>query len=417
MKVTFLLGSGISIPAELPSVGKLTNAILSGNGRQYRPLHEDEDHEQARRIHVFLDWLKAQAARRYAEIPGRRVNYEDLAYLAGQISDDIAHEYENPALQPFVRNALIDLGALFHGGKHKGARKQLSELARATINDIRCRVGRLLSRPHKRQSYLQFFAKVRRDKSVKGVNIFTLNHDTLLENFLRSERIKVVDGLRDASNGDGSRRWDRSVFDDLGGKSVRIFKLHGSVDWFRWNLITSSWLQHKVSTENTDRDRCFIGTCNTTESFYSKVFEEEGPQLLAGTFNKVFSYNAGIFFELQNRFFHALQDPECKTLIICGYGFGDKGINTRIVEWRHRSLEHRLLIIDPAELSEIDRKARGAIRRELDDLFETKTKTERGPVKHLQMGVGRLPKDTKTEIVTWEEVKRRVTGTDKEFLA
>ncbi len=127
MKATFLLGSGISIPAKLPSIAQLTIAILAGEelivlsdgrvdpiGDQPRPEYViREGREKVRRILIFLDWLKAQANSRYAEIVERWVNYEDLAYLAGQISDDLANEYENPALQPFVRNALIDLRGLF----------------------------------------------------------------------------------------------------------------------------------------------------------------------------------------------------------------------------------------------------------------------------------------------------------------
>ena len=102
MKLYFLLGSGISIPANLPSVGDLTNAILSvdrfiieSDGSvglitdRPRPHYEEQSgRKKLRRILIFLDWLKAQASSRYAEIAERRVNYEDLAYLAGQIHDE-----------------------------------------------------------------------------------------------------------------------------------------------------------------------------------------------------------------------------------------------------------------------------------------------------------------------------------------
>src|SRR6266404_5334494 len=148
MKLCFLLGSGISIPAKLPSVGDLTNAILSGDGLiiesdssvsritdRNRPQYEEQQgREKVSRIRTFLDWLKAQANSRYAEIPERWVNYEDLAYLAGQIHDDLAHEYENPALQPFVRNALIDLAGLFSGAGLSAETESLLELAGETVN-------------------------------------------------------------------------------------------------------------------------------------------------------------------------------------------------------------------------------------------------------------------------------------------
>jgi hypothetical protein len=71
MKLTFLVGSGISRAARMPSIEEITGAILRGEGLKGQ-----------KRLNVlaFLRWLRAQAQARHIERP---INYEDLAYLAG----------------------------------------------------------------------------------------------------------------------------------------------------------------------------------------------------------------------------------------------------------------------------------------------------------------------------------------------
>jgi len=73
-------------------------------------------------------------------------------------------------------------------------------------------------------SHLHFFTDACTDDSVEQVDIFTVNHDTLLEKFLNAEldeTFSVVDGLRD--HHDGSRRWDPAMWTGLDG-SVSINK-------------------------------------------------------------------------------------------------------------------------------------------------------------------------------------------------
>lgn len=264
-----------------------------------------------------------------------------------------------------------------------------------------------LSQPPADTSYLQIFAEACQDPLVSEVNLFTLNHDMLLENFLRKKGVRVVDGLREASNGDGSRRWDPSVFDVPScERCVNLFKLHGSINWWRWGPSVGV-LQDKVSREHADRDGRFVGAYMPQEPkkpLYEHVLESEGPRILAGTFNKILDYNSEIFLELHHRFHLALQG--CKTSVVCGYGFGDKGVNTRIAEWRHRHSNARLLIIDPAESCEIYRKARGSIRREIRALCpnEADVPIPSGPVDHWRTGLEDCS-ESSGRIVTWERIR------------
>ena len=405
------------------------------NGHDANPL-APELRENDRRLGIFLNWLNVQVAARYAEVPGRWANYEDLAYLAAQMADDLGHGHENPALQPFIRNALIDLSGLFFDLTPSAAKERLRELANDAVEHIRWTVQRSLRRSPKDTSYLKFFAQACRDAAVSEVNFFTLNHDTLLEDFLRNElrndEVTIVDGLREPIISDGSRRWDHRVFDltEEGKKPVRVFKLHGTINWIRWSPTRRD--PEKVrSSENADRDGRFVGTY-TYSPTGAPLYDHLPPaRVLVGTFNKIFGYNSDMFLELHHRFLRVLEDEGCKALVVCGYGFGDKGVNTRISEWRHRSLEHRLLIIDPAEKSQVYARARGAIQMEIEAILgpqevseddwmgkalQSEPSTRRGPVKHLAKGIGENPNSSVGEVVAWHEVMRRLQASEEEFV-
>ena len=235
MKLTFLLGSGVSIPAGFPSVGDITDAVLSGDGIiDCADGEVVEKREEGGKRLILLAWLKAQALSRYSEIPERSVNYEDLANLAGQIADDIGYEYENPAVHPFVCKALTELEGLFRNGTAADSREMLRILAETTVDYIRRVVVRMLVAPKPAESetrYLQFFVDACQEDGVERIDLFSLNHDTLIERFLRTQldqtKFSVVDGLCDTISDGGSRHWDPKVYDaQLGnGRRVNIFKM------------------------------------------------------------------------------------------------------------------------------------------------------------------------------------------------
>src|SRR5206468_2577697 len=104
---------------------------------------------------------------------------------------------------------------------------------------------------------------------------------------------KVVDGLRDASNGDGSRRWDPKVFDKRSRdqKPINVFKLHGSVGWARWEP-QRGIPKHNLSKENMDRHGRFAGTYKMSANTERPLYCSLPPALiLVGTFNKILKYN------------------------------------------------------------------------------------------------------------------------------
>ena len=69
------------------------------------------------------------------------------------------------------------------------------------------------------------------------------------------------------------------------------------------------------------------------------------PLFLTGTFNKILSYQSGIYADQHYRFHEALMNADA--LVVIGYGFRDKAINSRIVAWAERPGERRMIVVHP----------------------------------------------------------------------
>jgi hypothetical protein len=360
-KIAFLLGSGASIPAGMPSTKNITKRVLSGEGAKRNMngtysltdpfyAHESTPDEDVQRVLNFLHRLKVEVDQYYKHQPERPTNYEDLYYVAGQIHDSEVGEYDNPAVRPFIDRILPEIRPLL-AGKENEIRKEwlLDELACEATNYIRDVVWRLLNKEPSRIDHLDSLKDACLDGQLSSVDIFTLNHDTVLERCLSQNGIQeVTDGFGKLVN--SVQYWDPDLFESNPSK-VRLFKLHGSVNWVRFP--------------------CGVGIPVNGDFWHTRnpqgqmQWPEDGrPELLVGTFNKMLQYTSRIYADLHCQFHYSLRHS--RRLVICGYGFGDKGINTGIAEWIHSRSDHRMIVVHP-EPEKLRRKARGAISNNWDE--------------------------------------------------
>lgn len=79
-------------------------------------------------------------------------------------------------------------------------------------------------------------------------------------------------------------------------------------------------------------------------------------------------YVGPMLLEVHYRFRKILKDTD--TLVVCGYSFGDKAINTQLVSWWN-AFDRSLVVIDPCCKSQIQRTVRYAARQFLGDPPET----------------------------------------------
>lgn len=350
-KIVFLFGSGISIPAGMPTTAQVTERVLSGNNiyRHSAEVYEYSNsineyqrfsvNEFIRRVLFVLNRLKDEVEQYYKSKPFKLTwNYEDLYFLSKQIRDSELGEYENPALQPFINQLLIDFEDLMTG-KGTDTREQwrLHELADESCNYIQDILFILLKAKIEKTDYLHFLYECYKDKSISNIEIFTLNHDKVLESFFDNRDIKYTDGF--GSNYPKIRSWEPNLLKHEKPK-IKIIKLHGGIDWRRIRLEGMDWHGEFIGIPeilNHDHEMDDNG------NIYCRIFPR--PYILIGTYNKMLDYVGGIFDDLFYYFYQSIQEAE--TLIISGYSFGDRGINTKIIDWMYSSYNHRIVVIHP----------------------------------------------------------------------
>ncbi len=358
MKAAILLGAGSSLPAGYPSTRCLTNRVLCGKGvkRQSKGTYSKKDATllncMVRRIHSEVEGYFSYWNERLADFSawkGRLANYEDLFYLARQASDEVLGNMENPAVHSFITKLRADMSTLVEAAnaEKKDPNKtsypnipdDFDKLFGETCNYISKTVSSRLRPKPTSTDHLKSFVKACETGNVTGIS--TLCHDTHVETHLKKKGIALADGFSEKEE-EGVRYWDG---DFSSNSKTPFLKLHGSVNWFLFRPHCSSpWYDERIGISRKG------GHNHTKRDGVPRMRPESIPLLLIGTFNKVADYNQRIFLDLHHRFRSTLREAD--QLIVCGYSFGDKGINTAVIEWYYGKRGRRFLIIhpDPCEL-------------------------------------------------------------------
>ena len=349
-RIVFLLGSGVSIPAGMPTTDEITERVLSGEGiyldeeiftcrKHHEPAIAKIQKENVERVVKFLHRLKVEIDYYYEKQNFRHeTNYEDLYYVAIQIFDSELKGYDNPVVQPFIDKIRADIQPLLIG-KENEIRKEwlLQELADEATNYIHDIVWRMLDKKPIHLDYSGCIKDVCQDSELSKVDIFTLNHDTVLEQCLKG--IKFTDGFGEPIN--DVRYWNPDLFESGESKSfnVRLFKLHGSINWFQFQTLNGDWSNVSIGIP--------LGPdpWHTRNPVGQDQLPIDGPMLLIGRFNKELEYTSGIFEELHYQFYRSLR--QIRRLVVCGYGFGDKGINRKINQWVFSSPDCKITVVEP----------------------------------------------------------------------
>lgn len=377
--VAFLLGAGASIPAGYISTDDLTDLILTSNdywiGSAERTVFSKNCSGSSKTeltilVRRIICWLKD----RTQEYFGRRnkhgvkvVNYEDIYYLASQISDD-ATELQNPGLLPLMDRLKQEM---ISWPEYKNLRKQdspcadlieledfqlLWEYTRHYIEDI---VTHVLRQPANCDRHLQLITAIRQTSGLKLKGIATLAHDTHVEEFLHNQNIPLADGFS-PKLADGN--W--KIWEDHFPENDRIpyLKLHGSVGWRKltWRVNNISPGPFAIGV-NTRTPICPEPNHNTAYESGRWEPADDRPLLLIGTFNKPAKYAWHMMLDVHYRFRKILEDLD--KLVVCGYSFGDKAINTQLIFWCSNG--GSLVVIDPRCPSSVHENARYAIRQHL----------------------------------------------------
>jgi hypothetical protein len=294
-----------------------------------------------REVVEFVNELR-ELCDRYFESQGkdRTTNYEDIAYIARQIEDGLLSEYENPALLPLNEHFSVDAGR---------TPEELLRIASASGDYIEDIVRSLLGRRVAPAEHLTAVTDAFADENVDNITLATLNHDVVIEHWFRTRGTRYSDGFGDTFG--TLRVWN----DSFEVPNRKLLKLHGSIDWWRYDLTRNGWMG-QFTARPTDSDP-FHARGPAGELLEYPAGGR--PQILTGTFNKILQYGSGIYADQHFRFHESLAASD--VLVVTGYGFRDKAVNARIVAWAERPGDRRMVVVH-ASPGALGTRARGAIR-------------------------------------------------------
>lgn len=345
--ISFLFGSGVSYYSSIPSINEITDLVISGNNitretdnhyyinKPVNYLNDEHNKEYIQNNVILIQQIISTIDTFYSHMDhNHSTNYEDIYFVIRQICDSYQFEYENPA----IIDLIIKL-------KHKLnlTDEDLREISIECVKYIECIIWRLIKKNDFVYNQFDILKRINHNDNI--ISIFSLNHDLVLEKFFKNTNITLDDGFMVKNrilpewNGFNHRE-----------STLKFLQLHGSINWFSAQL------------RNTTKRYTIMKVPNNI--YPERLYEVHKdidigigrPELLIGTFNKMWGYLGGIFEEQYFTFVNYLKTTDI--LIISGYGFGDKGINTKLSDWLRNSNSKKMIIIHPCR-SQLVNDARG----------------------------------------------------------
>jgi len=357
IKIAFLLGAGISINQGAPTTEELTKKILNNSnvGRHTNGIYYSDfkdaanfDNEPIGLIQNFLKKIKSKIEDYYEDLdksnfnPVKMVNYESIYFYIWQILNSKNKEWDNPITLTTQKTLEREFNSLKKEIKYSNYYNfnfneflgEITKYISAIVSDSLC------IKINNYNNFLNYVFDSANDDNVLKVEIFTLNHDTLIEQSLENKHLLFTDGYNYYNSELGL--WDLSLFNKKQFK-INLYKLHGSIDWYNFGFKDkfnkrSKWITGRAKI-GADIDHFIDKRGNIID-----LSSDEKPIILIGTFNKMFKYQTGVFIELFYKFYEVLNTVNF--LIVSGYSFNDKGINFYIKRFLDNNFKNRLIVIN-----------------------------------------------------------------------
>lgn len=307
------------------------------------------------------------------------VNYEILYYLIQQLNAFESGDLLNMALYPFMEEVKRKMQL-----SNTEDPRFIDILGEAEIY-IRHTVWRKLSRSVDKHQHLEFLSEAMKDNAVT-INVATLNHDLLIETHLNRKEAFFCDGFGTPEN--GVRYWKNRFAD-----KNNLLKVHGSINWFNLLPDRGDSFNEKIGIV-LDGD---IDHPQSPTGDLMRSTPEKEPQILVGTFNKIYEYTESIFSDIYYQFRSLLSRSQY--LVVSGYGFGDKGVNAAILEWLYKDREHKIIVIHLQADQLLQKDARYAIRKAFT-----------GIAKKNFVIIPKFIQDA-----SWQEIKNKVVSTTEKL--
>lgn len=344
-RCAILLGAGISCAAGLPSTSELTTQVLKSDSYSWstvetffpgKPLYSQAGYpdEWAPRVKEFLGRI-AKLGRGNHELDYHSRSFSDYETIMERLIELYGGDWfagtgnRNPLLREVVSRLESECRDLLKNPfRHDGSIDDLNDLLKVSQVFIQDVIAWELNRKRTIDfEAVRTLLNLLRSQEFDRYEIFTLNHDVLLESALRQAQIDYCDGFTEEKN---LEYWDLDAYGNS-KSSVHLYKLHGSIDWF--------WQQSGKRGEVYDI--IGRGPRGPMESRGSL----RRASILIGQRTKFEHYNYMPYLDLMHAFTGGLMNTS--RCIVIGYSFRDAGVNSRFIHWLSKDQRRRLVIISP----------------------------------------------------------------------
>ncbi len=354
-RLVLLLGAGASVPAGYPKTNEITDQVYSGehvfrHSNQNYYINQDVVSTVPLQPDIEMICRTLEVIR-----PKRKGNYENLYDAIFKIRREYGNQYT-----PFksdIIHYLKDLRLIIQSFRTDITfLPQESELLSNTLDYIEDITLEMILRNRGNESntsYLNIYHQLLESDDIEGLDIFTLNHDTLIEDHIKN--YPIIDGFQPLQDS-GLSEWKPSLFNSPSEKSVRLFKLHGSIDWFWVSTLSSKGELAEFLGETVQSYRRFPFLAKVDDVSYARnegrwvingkdhINTEEGrPSLLIGQDAKLIAYSNSHYVEQLRRFKDSLEVSDA--IIIVGYSWQDSGVTRLIDDWQMGTENKKLLYI------------------------------------------------------------------------
>lgn len=299
-KQTWLLGAGVSFPANIPLMLALTERVL----HQARTLIFAND-VPAKRVLDFVtsDCGDTSHIEHYLTHLGDLISIAERSRTGGV---EINGERIAKEKLVEVHNGLIAEIATTVRWGYRSARKSDDGVV-TEEEQVGTQNESIVQIVEHRQFVQAIFGTSRAglDFVRTPVEFFTTNYDTLLEDALALSGIDFQDGF----TGGGVGFWSIGNYAARPGTRAIVSKLHGSIDWYRPRAGEVSLLRRRHGDT-------YPGS--------------GGAVMIYPQATKYINTQRDPFAEIFQRFRSRLAQGSDHVLLICGYSFGDEHINAEI---------------------------------------------------------------------------------------
>lgn len=349
MNVLFFLGAGISYASGLPSMAKITSRILNDQwslqpSQVFRPgsppvvqnAPESLKHcSQTPSIQEFLKILKNFGDQSRNIDEWGEIQYEELFDLISILRWDL-HGPPNPSSGELRNTMIPSAEALWKNMKSHETSDTIDPFFEQSQDFIIDAVRFLLATPGEIKG-LQLLQEAAGDPGIDRLDIATLNHDCLVEEYLKNAGRTITDGFGPV---DGDlRAFAPDVYSSERDR-IRIFKIHGSLDWYMFDRPSGQegWIRGLAIPVNHDlwHSKDKTGTDWMADPPRSRI--------LIGQWSKWLDYHQYTYHAIFHEFVKALAGTDL--LITSGYGWGDWAINQHLYDWLRSRTGNRMILLN-----------------------------------------------------------------------